>query len=160
AALPVVVVAAMLFESTPRGLAPYPMRVGASVPPAYRWLAEHGDHGPLVELPASRGDLQQQSGYTYYSTFHWLPLLHGYSGYPPTPFVDVMTAAERLPDPAALRAILMRVPLRWVLLHRDGIQTGNRAAWEQTFRSLLRPVQDFGDAILFEVPAANLESRG
>jgi hypothetical protein len=65
-----------------------------------------------------------------------------------------MTAAEQLPDPDALRTILHRVRIRWVLLHRDMIQAWNRAAWEETFRGQLRPVQDFGSAILFEVPDA------
>src|SRR5262249_17667341 len=51
AALPLLILVMGLAESTPRGLRPAPMAVGDAVPPVYRWLATHGDGGPLLELP-------------------------------------------------------------------------------------------------------------
>src|SRR6185503_18064616 len=42
-ALPVLVVAAGLLEATPRALRTVGMEVGAHAPPAYQWLAAHGD---------------------------------------------------------------------------------------------------------------------
>jgi hypothetical protein len=145
-------VAVMLFEATPRGLRGFPMPVGDGVPPAYRWLARHGGAGPLLELPADRQNLHRQSVYMYFSTVHWLPTVNGYSAYPPAPYLDVMRAAEQLPAPGALQAILARVPLRWVLVHRAAIPQGAWGAWDTTFRAALDPVRDFGTAVLFEVP--------
>src|SRR5262249_28377686 len=66
AVLPWVLVAWFLVEATPRGLRAYPMQVGRAVPGAYRWLADHGDGGPLLELPASSWDLYRESLYMYF----------------------------------------------------------------------------------------------
>ena len=62
-------------------------------------------------------------------------------------------AAAGLPSPDALDAVLRQVPLRWILLHRDAVAAGTTPAWEATLRHALTPVADFGETMLFEVPA-------
>ena len=89
----------------------------------------------------------------YYSTFHWLPTVNGYTSYPPRSYVGVTEAAAGLPRPDALDAVLGQVPVRWILLHRDAVAAGTSPAWEATFRQALTPVADFGETMLFEVPA-------
>ncbi|PYN79507.1 MAG: hypothetical protein DMD97_04605 [Candidatus Rokuibacteriota bacterium] len=153
AALPVLAIAAVLAETRPGGLRGYPLPVGPNVPAAYRWLAEHGNAAPLLELPLRRANLYGESLSMYYSTFHWLPVVNGYTSYPPRPYVGVAEAAAGLPRPDALDAILRQVPLRWILLHRDAVAAGTTPAWEATLRQALTPVADFGETILFEVPA-------
>ncbi|TMB12839.1 MAG: hypothetical protein E6J71_23635 [Deltaproteobacteria bacterium] len=129
------------------------MPVGPNVPAAYRWLAEHGNAAPLLELPLRRANLYGESLSMYYSTFHWLPVVNGYTSYPPRSYVGVAEAAAGLPRPDALDAVLRQVPLRWILLHRDAVTAGTSPAWEATLRQALTPVADFGETILFEVPA-------
>jgi hypothetical protein len=157
AVLPAVVVTAALLEATPRGLRAFPMGIGPTVPPAYRWLAEHGDGGPLLELPAQPKHLHRESKFMYWSTFHWLPTVNGYSAYPPASYVRIMEAAKGLPAPGALRATLDLVPLRWILLHRGDLRQRDREAWEATLGGVLRRVAEFDGDVLYEVPQ---EARG
>ena len=152
AVLPVLVIATGLVESTPRGLRPAPMAVGETVPPVYRWLAAHGDGGPLLELPTRPGGPVRESLAMYFSTFHWLPIVNGYTAYPPRPYLEIMKAARHLPAPEALSAILDRAHLRWILVHREAIPRAAWPAWETTLRGALRPVEGFGPDLLFEVP--------
>jgi hypothetical protein len=153
AVLPLVVMAMVVVEGRPWRIAARPMRVGAAVPPAYAWLATHGDDGPLLELPIRRVDLHRESLYMYYSTYHWLPLLNGYSSYPPSSWRTLAEAAGALPAPAALERVLAHGP-RWVLLHRDGLLPGEVPQWEAALSARLRRVHDFGDAVLYEHPGA------
>lgn len=155
--LAVLAVGVVVAEATPGGLRALPMPVGDGVPALYRWLGVHGDDGPLLELPVHPGArrfLHRQSLVMYYSTFHWLPMVNGYSSYPPPVFTEVMTVAEDLPAPAALDGILERIALRWVVLHRDELSDAEWPAWERTLSRKLSRVAEFGDAVLYEVPGA------
>jgi hypothetical protein len=62
-----------------------------------------------------------------------------------------MEAAVRLPAPEALDDVLHAARLRWIVFHRDALPAGRRL-WEATLRGRLRPVAEFGDALVFEVP--------
>ena len=135
------------------------MRVGTAAPPEYRWLAEHGAGGAVLELPASIEDLHRSSLYMYYSTVHWLPLLNGYTPYPPRSFVSVMEAAKGLPRPEALETVLARAPARWIVLHLDAVAPRVRPDWEATFRAALPVAAELDDAIVFEVPAQRAGPR-
>src|SRR5262249_52460605 len=76
----VVVLAAWLSFSRP----PLPLHAeltGDAVPGAYRWLGEHTTSGALLELPS--GDFPLMARRMYFSTYHWLPTIGGYSGYAP-----------------------------------------------------------------------------
>jgi len=66
--------------------------------------------------------------------------------------LEIMKAAHHLPAPEALSAILQRVRLRWILVHRDAIPQAEWPAWKVTLYGALRPVEDFGPDLLFEVP--------
>jgi hypothetical protein len=150
AALPWLAVAALLYEATPRGLRPVSQPVGDAIPPAYRWLAAHGDGGPLLELPPNRLDHHRESVFLYYSTFHWLPIANGYAAYPPQSYRDIMEIAGRLHEPGALEALLARVRLRWILLHRRD-NPYLPPEYEGTLRAKLKTVAEFGDDVVFEV---------
>src|SRR5262249_6420931 len=148
-------VVAAIVEIYQPGIRTLAMPVGQSMPRAHRWLAEHGDGGAFIELPTGINDLFGQSTMMYYSTTHWLPMVNGYTPYPPQTFRDFMDAATRLPDPAALERILSIAPLRWVLLRAQGIPRGRFTQWYSTFVNAgLRQVAAFPDALIFEVPPA------
>ena len=152
ALLPATVLALALAEVRPRDLKGYPMNTGASVPPVYHWLAEHGDGGPLLELPAQPGNLYVESVAMYYSTYHWLPLANGYTPYPPWTYVEFTNNARHLPTPEALDPTLAVAPLRWLLLHRNPkMSPAEVATWYSTLTRRARLVGEFGDDTLYEV---------
>jgi hypothetical protein len=91
----------------------------------------------------------------YYSTYHWLPLVNGYSSYPPRHWREAMSAAQRLPAPDALQTLLAVTQPRWVLLHRGNLRLRSREPYETTLATALRPVETFGDDLLFELRAAS-----
>jgi hypothetical protein len=126
---------------------------------AYRWLAEHGEGGPLLELPVHRspldpGPLLATGGYMVGSTLHWLPLLNGYSGHPPPSAHLVAALAERLPDPGAFSDLCALVGVRWIAVHRDAM-TDRGAAWDAGVPQLpLRVAARFPAATIYEVTAS------
>jgi len=98
----------------------WPVPVGSEVPAAYRWLAAHGEGRPLLELPipSTLREASMPALAMYFSTYHWLPLLNGYSGYAPQSYPFLMNYAEQLPNAEALRLLVDCTGLRWILLHR------------------------------------------
>ena len=89
------------------------------------------------------------------STAHWLPIANGYAPYVPETFTRIMDAAGKLPDPAALDAMLAVAPLRWLVVNRSSIDDAAGPAWQATFADAgLTVAGDFGDMVVFEVPPA------
>jgi hypothetical protein len=155
AVAPALVVALALFEGRPRRLRTLEMPVGGTMPAAHRWLAAHGDGGAVIELPIRAHKLVEQSAAIYHSTAHWLPIANGYAPYVPDTFTRIMDAAGRLPDPAALDAMLAVTPLRWLVVNRPLIDDTAWPAWQATFADAgLTVAGDFGDMVVFEVPPA------
>jgi hypothetical protein len=140
AATSLVAAAALAAAATPlwwrRPPRPIAIPTGAHVPAAYRWLARNGEGSPLLELPVSGPKISTwtkagmaEAMAMYFSTYHWLPILNGYSGYIPDSYPALMEHAARLPDPGALRVLVDCAGLRWILL-RDA-DPGTRAAWQR-----------------------------
>jgi hypothetical protein len=133
-----------------------PIETGGDVPPVYRWLAEHGGGGPVLELPvgADAGNVSViygQSRYTYFSTYHWSPLLNGYSGYPPQSFFLVMAIARRLPDRDALQDLVDLTGLRWVVLHLHALDAERRDAWIHGVPEGLTAAAQLEEAVVYRV---------
>ncbi len=89
--------------------------------------------GPLVALPALRPRSSVPSARwnataMYLSTFHWRPLLNGYSSYWPAGFVERMVLAEQLPAPQAIRRLVQTTGVRsiWVDMSEYGPRDQNR----------------------------------
>jgi len=151
------VVLALVEARTP-GLSTLPVPVGPSMPAAHRWLAAHGDGGPLVEVPASDTAPFIQSISQYQSTAHWLPIANGYAAYVPATFTAIMQAARELPDPAALDRLLAVAPFRWVLVRWRLVGAEDRPTWRATFDAAgLRVAGEFDEMTVFEVPSARRE---
>jgi hypothetical protein len=153
-AITVVVVAAGMVEGWPGHVRTLEMPVGETMPPATRWLAAHGDGGPMIDVPISERDLLGQSLAVYRSTAHWLPIANGYAPYAPESFRRIMDAAGRLPSPAALDDLLGVAPFRWIVVRRAAIREGTIAEWDRSLAARgLRVAADFGDTAVYEVPA-------
>ena len=146
-------VAVVLADARPVPIVRLPLH-GEAVA-AYRWLAEHGEHRPVLELPAflSPMDLDQllASGrYMVASTLHWSPLVNGYTGHPPPSYALLATLARRLPDPAALDDLCALVALGWIVVHPAALPPAERAAWEGGGPGLVRAAA-FGDDVVYRV---------
>lgn len=100
--------------SVPVSLRPLP-----TVPPrTYQWLAEQ-PHGVVAEWPwpttAALG-VTDVPRHMYFSTWHWKPLVTGYSGHYPQSFLLMLGRTEEFPDDRAVRE-LRRLDVRYVVLH-------------------------------------------
>jgi len=104
---------------------------GSRIPRAYRWLAEHGEGGTLLELPIGPrlGVARNMAAARamYMSTYHWLPLVNAHTGFPLPTYALTETWAQQLPSPDALRALTACTGLRWILLHGSDPRFSNIA---------------------------------
>jgi hypothetical protein len=83
--------------------------------PLYSWLAQQPP-GVVAELPLAWGQTEFEARAAYMSTFHWQPLVNGYSGFVPQSYVDRMNALRDFPDNRSL-ARLQLDNVRYVVVH-------------------------------------------
>ena len=97
----------------PLRLVPFPN----SPPPLYTWFASQ-PRGVVAEFPMPLPDTLpgHEPRYAYMSTFHWMPLLNGYSGYYPPSYLSMLTGLRHFPDDAAI-AVLRQRGARYVVVH-------------------------------------------
>ena len=116
AAVGIAAVLLLEYWVAPLALVPYPN----AAPPLYAWLA-HQPRGLVLELPAPHPDTLpgEDPRYSYMSTFHWMPLVNGYSGFYPASYASRLEALRGFPDDRALRQ--MRADgVRYVIVHAAG----------------------------------------
>jgi hypothetical protein len=134
-------------------LALQPVESGASMPPAYEWLRQHGEGGALLELPLGPEGtfraLNTASLAMYRSTHHWLPILNGYTAYPPPSYAVLMRVADQLPEPESLDTLLSLADVRWILVHLAPLWGPVRQAWRTP--PGLQLAGEFGDDIVLRV---------
>jgi hypothetical protein len=95
-----------------------------------------------------------------WSTRHWKPLLNGYAGVDPPPYVELRARARAFPSPDALAAFRER-GARYVIVHRAGYGPNQWARVERDLPSVLdgapgvsprlRPVAAFAGDHVFEL---------
>jgi hypothetical protein len=85
--------------------------------PLYQWLAEQ-PRSVTLELPVPlTSELPgEEARYLYTSTFHWQPLVNGYSGHYPQSHMRLLDAMRTFPDLASL-SYLQSVKVRLVIVH-------------------------------------------
>jgi hypothetical protein len=90
-----------------------------TAPPVYRVLASQ-PRGIVAELPMPPGDALpgRDAEYSYLSTFHWFPLVNGYSGTYPPSYLDRLERVLRFPDEQSILR-LRRDNVAYVILHRS-----------------------------------------
>jgi hypothetical protein len=136
--------------------------VGDALPAVYRALAAAPPGGAVLELPmGGRDDLRafyRETHAMVLGTYHWRPLVNGYSDFAP-PTYDLLSAlARRLPERESL-ATLRDAGVRWLILHAATPPRG----WAEAERAgaVRRVAADAGD-VLYEIvlpPRRDLESR-
>ena len=88
-------------------------------PPLYRMLATL-PRGVVAEFPMARVDWAPHLDprFAYMSTFYWMPLLNGYSGFYPRSYLNRLVRVAKFPDEASV-ASLRRENVRYVIVHDD-----------------------------------------
>ena len=87
----------------------------ASAPAMYRVLA-HQPRGVVAEVPVTDPGDPDEARATYMSTFHWFPLVNGYSGNFPPSYLDRFDRLLDFPDDRALRQ-LRRDDVSYLIVH-------------------------------------------
>ena len=147
-------------------IAPIPMPAWMQVvdsrrppPPVYTWLAAQPGEPVVAELPMQgvEGILMRpafhESIYLVYSTLHWKPLVNGYAGIEPMPYLELREALRHFPSEAAIDA-LRRREVRFVVVHGAGY---GPLKWARIERNLARPsaalreVARFGGDTVYEL---------
>lgn len=100
------------YRVRPLMLVPYPN----SAPPVYAWLASQPP-GVVADMPMtadpSRG---ADPHYAYMSTFHWQPIVNGYSGFFPASYLDRLSQVRGFPDQRSINQ-LREDGVRYVVVH-------------------------------------------
>jgi hypothetical protein len=81
----------------------------------YRALALQ-PRGAVAEFPIPREFPGRDAEYAYMSTFHWMPLLNGYSGMYPASYIKSLARLRSFPGETAIAA-LRRTGIRYVIVH-------------------------------------------
>lgn len=86
-------------------------------PPIYRILARM-PRGVVAEFPIPRLDRLPGSDaeYAYLSTFHWFPMVNGYSGYYPPSYLQRLERLHDFPSERAMRQLRLDT-VQYVILH-------------------------------------------
>lgn len=98
---------------------PWPLRAAEPVPRAYEMLAEL-PRGVVVEYLFNyvTSDFHNQTHAMFNSTYHWQPLVNGYSDLIPPDFETIAVPINAFPDPASFE-LLHRLQVRYVVIHLD-----------------------------------------
>jgi len=140
------------YRIRPMELIAYPNQA----PPVYAWLAGQ-PQGVVLELPMSpEGTPGSEPLYTYMSTFHWQPIVNGYSGVYPQSYIDRLDAMRTFPSDRAI-ARLRRDNVRYVVLHlvdydariRDEIVASARSRYG--LPELVRLADGRGEAVVLGI---------
>lgn len=132
-----------------------PQLVGDAVPPVYRWLAAHGGGWPLVELPPA--GFTTEARRMYFSTVHWLPLVGGYTAYPPPETARRRALMEALPEVRALDELVRETGAGWILVHTQFPSVAAR--WNGPLPPGIEPAARWPDALLFRVTGRPVRLR-
>ena len=133
---------------------PIDWRQAPPVPAAYRLLATL-PRGPVVELPFfyQRHDFPRHTIYMLFSTYHWQPLVNGYSDYIPADFREMVVVVSSFPARDSFKRLEPIGP-RYVVFHMNMYDRVNRPRVEariHEFSQYLKLLIRDGDVWLFEI---------
>ncbi|CAN5859295.1 hypothetical protein BH18ACI5_BH18ACI5_19560 [soil metagenome] len=138
------VCAAILFEYrvAPLPLVAYPN----DAPPLYK-LVQRLPPGTVAEFPMPRPGAppHHDARFAYMSTFHWMPLVNGYSGFYPRTYLRRLARLSTFPDVESV-ASLKREEVRYLIIHDDGYPEGERLRIVEELMALgVKRLADFED---------------
>jgi hypothetical protein len=95
----------------------------------------------------------------YLSTFHWLPIVDGYSGYAPRTPGYLSGLARDLPAEDVLQNLVDTVDIGWILVHRDTLPAVAAQRWRAPFPRGLEPAGEWGGDLLLRVTRGAVRDR-
>jgi hypothetical protein len=126
-------------------LTPYP----TEPPPVYSMLARQA-RGVVAEFPAPRVDALpgDEARYAYMSTFHWFPLVNGYSGVYPPSYLSRLERLRNFPDRTSMIQ-LRRDGVRYLIVHAASYPADGFAELQARLRAdvLLTELGRFDDGV-------------
>ena len=130
------------------------LRDAPPVPEAYRTLARL-PRGPVVEFPyfTQRTDFPRHAEYMLGSTFHWQPLVNGYSDFIPGEWRRTVLPISSFPTRQSF-LILGSLGARYVVFHLNGYSRSARPRLLdqlERYRQFLRPLVQQDDVWLYEI---------
>ena len=136
--------------------APLVLRDALPVPGAYRALAR-APRGVVAEFPFYRPlDFHAHAYYMLMSTYHWRPLVNGYSDHYPGGFAAMSQVLYQFPLEPAAFPHLQRHDVRYVVVHLNRMHPQRRPQVEQGLahyaaEGVLRLVQSDTNVALYEI---------
>ncbi|MBL8142069.1 MAG: hypothetical protein JNM38_13220 [Acidobacteria bacterium] len=135
---------------------PISLRTAAPVNPAYRMLANL-PAGVVVEFPFfyRRTDFPRHAEYMVNSTYHWRPMVNGYSDHIPQDFRDMVIPLSSFPTRESF-AILEQRRARYAVFTLNGYDRRSREKLLdriEQYREYLHPLSRENDVWLFEIVA-------
>ncbi len=135
---------------------PLPLPDALPVPRAYRHLAAL-PYGPVAEFPFfyTRPDFPRHAYYMLYSTYHWRPLINGYSDYIPPDFRQMAVPLSSFPTRESF-AILEARRARYVVFHLGLYDSRSREKLLERiaqYQEYLRPLLQEDEVWLYEIVA-------
>jgi hypothetical protein len=119
---------------------------GSDIPQVYSFLRDYPDEGGVLEIPAfgraPDGTEFWERVYTYFSAYHYKPIVIGYSGYNPPEFHELIAASVELPKDSPLD-IFEAIGVRSIILHTRKLTKTQMEEWQaaiDTGRRLQRVV--------------------
>lgn len=133
-----------------------PLRV-SDVPPvsgAYRMLATM-PRGPVAEFPFywERPDFPRHARYMLFSTYHWQPLINGYSDHIPVDFREIVRPLSGFPSRDGFRRLRER-RARYAIFHLDYYDRRSRERLLErieAYRDYLTPLYRDEDIWMFAI---------
>jgi hypothetical protein len=156
---------------------------GGRVPAVYRWLAAQPHDGAVLEVPwavdqsvnrdpawrsryalfgrameatdwgINLADWITRLRYLYFSTYHWHPLVNGYSGYTPPSYERIVHRLRGFPRGGTID-YLASIGVRWVVVHPELLSAVEAAEWRafDPRQVGLTEVGRFESAVVYEIP--------
>lgn len=123
----------------------------------YRALAR-APHGAVAEFPFFYRtlDFNRHGHYMLFSTYHWQPLINGYSDHYPKQWLDMLDVVKDFPTNPDSFAHLKAHEARYVVMHLDWYEHRRRPEIEQGLahyvaEGVLRFIERDGDIALYEI---------
>jgi hypothetical protein len=138
--------------------APIRLEDAAPTPEAHRRLASLPP-GAVVELPFwyVRSDYPRHSRYMLLSTYHWHPLVNGYSDHIPQWFRDEVIRISSFPTAESLQIVIDRHQARYAIFHSRYYDSRSRLRLRERleqYKDYVRPIIGEGDVWLYEIVGA------
>jgi hypothetical protein len=136
------------------GAMPWDLRDAVPVSSVYRVLAK-APEGGVAEFPFFFRpiDFHRHSIYMLYSTYHWHPIVNGYSDYIPDDFKAMAVPVSSFPAWEAL-TLLQAHGARYVVFHLDLYDSRSREKLLERierYHEYIRPISKDGEVWLFEI---------